>query len=434
MLPSVLPLLLLAGFLQTTGVVGNPDSRLYHRPDLPHTQLIENPVSFSTREAAEEAGYRPCHVCYYPSPPSIRAIQEELMLGAQIDAQVRLYYPKWENPEAETEILEALERVLTRWPVPLKGYRYRVSLLDTHILNAVAIPAGQVYMTRGLWQTLESDEELEAVLALQIAHIEGRHGLRSWENSQGVGTLARLIGGIVSAPAGLDLSRVINYAKKVVIAGYSRGFNERAESFVLATLDSEAHRKGARQIFTKIADINAELEKTRSFLTAIPVTVESLNRFRDIRMFHVDATFTSAVPRTRSLNARLTVSKIVCNPSGCQIFGWLEILDGLQSTQTGPMLYLLDPAERGGAPMELIAENRAGATISWRLGLIEKQLGTTTALGNRAETNDIQDFLIEEIRSISLVFQYTTAPGGNPIGNRLVLTRSPGETPEPEGR
>lgn len=48
-------------------------------------------------------------------------------------------------------------------------YQYR--LLDTDRLNAVSLPGGRVYLTRGLYCCLESDQQLAAVLAHEIAHI-----------------------------------------------------------------------------------------------------------------------------------------------------------------------------------------------------------------------------------------------------------------------
>lgn len=431
---STLSAFFLILLLQTAGVIGNPESKLYHRPELAHVKLIENPISFSSREEAEQAGYHPCPVCYYPHPPQIRAIQEELLLAAQIDAQVRLHYPKWENTEALTVIHEALDRVLDRWPVPLKGYRYRVGLMDTDILNAIAVPAGQIYVTRGLWQTIESEGELEAILALQVAHIEGRHALRSWETSQGVGALGRILGGVAAASTGLDLSRVINYAKKVVLSGYSQGYAERAESLMVASLVSESQQAGARRIFQKLFDLYRELGRTRSPFANIPVSDVTLARLRSIQVYPVDLIFTATIPRTTGLTAKFTLSRITCDGAGCHIFGLLEVLRTRQSTQNEPALFLIEPQSGGRSQMELLLENSSGSSMNWSMNIHEKQLSVSTVIGNRGESGDLPDFLREEIRTITLIFQFTTNRGGNPIGNRLVLTPVSGSNPYEGGR
>ena len=64
-------------------------------------------------------------------------------------------------PLVDTELQEQLEgvgqRVLDRWPVPLKGYRYRFQVVDSEDINAFAVPTGYIFMTRGLLESLESD-------------------------------------------------------------------------------------------------------------------------------------------------------------------------------------------------------------------------------------------------------------------------------------
>lgn len=52
------------------------------------------------------------------------------------------------------------------------NYQYR--LLDSDRLNAVSLPAGYVYITRGLYERLSSNDLLAATLAHEIAHIVRR--------------------------------------------------------------------------------------------------------------------------------------------------------------------------------------------------------------------------------------------------------------------
>ena len=80
------------------------------------------------------------------------------------------------SPLVDTELQEYLEgvgeRVLDSWPVPLKGYRYRFQVVDSDDVNAFAVPTGYIFMTRGLLQSLESDNEVAAILAHEITHVE----------------------------------------------------------------------------------------------------------------------------------------------------------------------------------------------------------------------------------------------------------------------
>ena len=48
-------------------------------------------------------------------------------------------------------------------------------VLDSHVLTACALPSGEVYVTRGLLERLNSEGELAALLAHELAHLAARH-------------------------------------------------------------------------------------------------------------------------------------------------------------------------------------------------------------------------------------------------------------------
>lgn len=57
-----------------------------------------------------------------------------------------------------------------KWP-----YAFHL-LADTETVNAFALPGGQIFITHGLYDLLQSDEQLAAVLAHEIGHVVARHG------------------------------------------------------------------------------------------------------------------------------------------------------------------------------------------------------------------------------------------------------------------
>ena len=62
---------------------------------------------------------------------------------------------------------------LTRRTSKIQGdYQYR--LLDTARVNAVSLPGGRIYLTRGLYDRLESDAQVAAVLAHEMAHLRSK--------------------------------------------------------------------------------------------------------------------------------------------------------------------------------------------------------------------------------------------------------------------
>jgi predicted Zn-dependent protease len=81
----------------------------------------------------------------------------------------------------EHRFYDYLEKVGTtitlasHYPHTYAGYRFAV--LDTDARNAVAVPSGFIFITRGLLGVIRSEDELAAVLAHEIAHHELRHNM-----------------------------------------------------------------------------------------------------------------------------------------------------------------------------------------------------------------------------------------------------------------
>ena len=67
------------------------------------------------------------------------------------------------------------ERVLENRPWPLAGYRFLVLPLEEP--RATASPSGTVMISTGFLRQLRSEEELAAVLANEVAHVQRGHGV-----------------------------------------------------------------------------------------------------------------------------------------------------------------------------------------------------------------------------------------------------------------
>jgi predicted Zn-dependent protease len=72
-----------------------------------------------------------------------------------------------------TAIVEAI-RPVTQKP----GQTYQIKVLEDKALNALSLPGGYLYFTQGLIRAVESDDELAAVAAHEMAHICLSHSRR----------------------------------------------------------------------------------------------------------------------------------------------------------------------------------------------------------------------------------------------------------------
>jgi predicted Zn-dependent protease len=104
------------------------------------------------------------------------------------------------------------------------GLPWRFGVVESPALNAFATPGGIVLLTRGLYQVLESEDELAAVLAHEIAHVVRKHHYAVVRNQE----LTQLIAGELQQRAGSSdalLQTVAGRATEVL----ARGLDQSAE-------------------------------------------------------------------------------------------------------------------------------------------------------------------------------------------------------------
>ncbi len=92
-------------------------------------------------------------------------------------------------------------------------------VLDSEVINAFALPGGNVFISRGLLQRFTNEAQVAAVLGHEIGHVTGQHV--DERISQAVGLEGLLVGiGILAGGADSELVR----AAPTVIGGLGTGF------------------------------------------------------------------------------------------------------------------------------------------------------------------------------------------------------------------
>lgn len=102
-----------------------------------------------------------------------QSVDDEARSGDSIAAAVLGAAPVWRNAAAQNYV-NLVGRNLAR-QVERKDVTWRFAVLDTPSVNAMAFPGGIVVVTRGLTRLLASEDELAAVLAHEIAHVNRKH-------------------------------------------------------------------------------------------------------------------------------------------------------------------------------------------------------------------------------------------------------------------
>lgn len=123
------------------------------------------------------------------------------LFGKSLEAAVEALrvYGVWENPEALHRVADIGYRVAAE--SGFTGFPISFYLIDMPEPNAFALPAGQIFVTRGMLSIGLTDDELAALLGHEIAHVVARHGVRMQRRATllNVLTQALMVGVMVSA-------------------------------------------------------------------------------------------------------------------------------------------------------------------------------------------------------------------------------------------
>ncbi|MFO7965221.1 MAG: M48 family metalloprotease [Desulfobacterales bacterium] len=132
------------------------------------------------------------------------SVQKEEELGREFMKVVFERYHVIEDPLI-TDYVEKVGRHIVS-VFPNRVFNYQFYVLKEPVYNAFAAPAGHVFINSGLFEAMDSEEELAGILAHEIAHVECRHISQKIERSSKISmlTLAGLAAGIFLGAGGAD--------------------------------------------------------------------------------------------------------------------------------------------------------------------------------------------------------------------------------------
>lgn len=115
-----------------------------------------------------------------PLPPAAPRTTGVDSPAAREHKQLVAYFGgEYHAPAIERFVDEVLVKLAAASDTPSQVYR--VTILNSPIVNAFALPSGEIFVTRGLLALANDTSELAAVMAHEIAHVTERHALRRAE-------------------------------------------------------------------------------------------------------------------------------------------------------------------------------------------------------------------------------------------------------------
>jgi predicted Zn-dependent protease len=147
---------------------------------------------------------------------------DEVAAGKEASAAVAEQMGLVTDPSLVAYVQAIGERVAVHAPSETLTFRFAVVDLDEP--NAFALPGGWVYVSRGILELANSEDELANVIAHEVVHVAARHHAQRHARQTGVGILALpglLAGALIPGVGGL-VAAPFAAAGAGVLAGYSR--------------------------------------------------------------------------------------------------------------------------------------------------------------------------------------------------------------------
>lgn len=154
----------------------------------------------------------------------------EAQLGENLARQLNVVMKPCKNTAAADAAIAPM--IATLEEAADTGFPIRLQFVQEKSPNALAMAGGQVMVTSGLLEVVQSPDELAAVLAHEFGHVKSRDAMIALYRNAGLGILLELITG----GSGIA-QQAIMLGGQLTELSYTRGQESRADREALATLD-----------------------------------------------------------------------------------------------------------------------------------------------------------------------------------------------------
>ncbi len=213
--------------------------------------------------------------------------EQEYYIGRSVAATVLGRYKLHKDPKL-TEYVNSVGALLvvnSAQPEIYGGYHF--SVLDSKEINAFATPGGFIFITKGLLKICKNEDELAAVLAHEISHVQLRHGVESIKDSRWTSITTTLGTQAAKKYGSKELAEltqtfedsVDDIVKTLVVNGYSREYEYQADEYALGIMKKSDYVDAA--MLTMLTKMQDRLKNdTQGFASTHPAPFERIELIR----------------------------------------------------------------------------------------------------------------------------------------------------------
>lgn len=191
-------------------------------------------------------------------PAQTRSISaNDRAVGAQAHPQLLQQYGGRYSGSQAALVDRVGRRVAVQSGLSRDGGDFTITLLNSPVENAFAVPGGYVYVTRQLLALMNSEAELASVLGHEVAHVAARHANKRATRSTVGGIAAAVLGAIT----GSDLvGRAASTGAQLYTLGFSRSQEYEADTLGIRYITGAGYTPHAAADMLAALNDDAQLE------------------------------------------------------------------------------------------------------------------------------------------------------------------------------
>lgn len=153
---------------------------------------------------------------------------QEIAIGQQSHPEILRQFGVYdEKPELNRLVETVGRRLAAASERPHLPWTFTV--LDSPMVNAMAVPGGYIYITRGMLERINSEDELAGVLGHEIAHVTARHSAQQISRQQ-LAQFGLVLGAVVAGPEVLQqYGQLAELGLGLLFTRYSRAHETEAD-------------------------------------------------------------------------------------------------------------------------------------------------------------------------------------------------------------
>jgi len=206
--------------------------------------------------------------------------EQEIAIGLEsTPAMIQQYGGLHPDPQGQKFVKEVGQKVVQSSSAKETPYEYDFHLLnDPDVINAFALPGGQVFITAALFNKLESEDQLAGVLGHEVGHVVARHGaerIAQMELTQG------LTGAAVVASGDYNTAQAAQLIANLVNMSYGRDQELEADNLGVRFMTQTGYQPEALLGVMKILEEASGGQSQPEFLSTHPSPANRMEKIKE---------------------------------------------------------------------------------------------------------------------------------------------------------